>query len=243
MQFASPLLRGVLIKRYKRFLADVTLENGEVVTAHCANSGSMLSVDQPGSEVWLSRASNPKRKLGYTWELIRVGENLVGINTNLPNALVAEAIGSGTMTELAGYATLRREVKYGQNSRIDILLDSPGRPQCFVEVKNVSLKRDPEPGGLLEFPDAVTARGQKHLMELADMVQMGHRAVMVYLAQRSDGGRFTIAHDIDTKYAQALRLAVAAGVEAVCYLCSVSTEGIRVERPVPVNMPSAHGYG
>lgn len=151
MHFTSPLLRGVLIKRYKRFLADVTLENGEVVTAHCPNSGSMLSVDLPGSEVWLSRASNPKRKLGYTWELIRVGDDLVGINTNRPNALVAEAIESGTIAELAGYDAVRREVKYGQNSRIDLLLESPGRPQCYVEVKNVTLKRDSEPGGSSSF--------------------------------------------------------------------------------------------
>lgn len=232
MKFSSPLLHGTLIKRYKRFMADVTLDDGTDVTAHCANSGSMLSVNAPGSEVWLSPANNPKRKLQYTWELLRVGDTLVGINTQHPNGLVADAIADGTVTELAGYATLRREVKYGQNSRIDILLEDDAKPLCYVEVKNCTLRRDGD--GAIEFPDAVTARGAKHLKELSDMVAAGHRAVMMYLVQREDGDALTIAADIDPTYAAALKDAIAAGVEVLCYRCSLTPEEIKVTTPVPV---------
>lgn len=234
MRFPDPLIPGRLVKRYKRFLSDIELEDGSVVTAHCANSGSMLSVKEPGSEVWLSPARNPNRKLKYTWELIRIGEALVGINTAHPNALVEEAVKDGTISELAGYETVRREVKYGKNSRIDLLLEGGGRPTCYVEVKNVTLKRDDTPGGLAEFPDAVTARGAKHLVELSDMVAEGHRAVMVYLVQRPDCGRFTVAADIDPAYAEALEAARKAGVEALCYDCRVETDGIEVARPLPL---------
>lgn len=233
MKFSTPLLRGRLIKRYKRFMADVELDDGQTVTAHCANSGSMLSVQDPGSEVWLSPASNPDRKLKYTWELIRVGEGLVGINTQHPNGLVADAVADGTIAELAGYASLRREVKYGQNSRIDLLLEDPSRPPCYVEVKNCTLRRG---GGPVEFPDAVTARGAKHLVELADMVAGGARAVMAYLVQREDGDRFTIAADIDPDYAAGLKQAIAAGVEVICYRCRLSPDEIAVTEPVPVKL-------
>src|SRR3954470_14876494 len=154
MKFAAPLIEGVLISRYKRFFADVRLASGETVTAHCANSGSMMCVKEPGSRVWLSPASNPERKLKYTWELIEVAGTLVGINTGHPNRIVADAITDGLIKELAGYAALKREQKYGKNSRIDILLESPGRPPCYVEVKNVTLRRDG--ADRLEFPDAVT---------------------------------------------------------------------------------------
>ena len=234
MKFPVPLTRGRLVKRYKRFLADVTLDDGSVVTAHCANSGSMLSVKDPGAEVWLSPADNPARKLKWTWELIRVDDALVGINTARPNAIVAEAIENGTITELAAYDRLRREVKYGKNSRIDLLLEGAGLPTCYVEVKNVTLKRDAEPGGLAEFPDAVTTRGAKHLDELSDMVADGHRAVMVYLVQRPDCGRFAVAEDIDPDYARGLGQAMAAGVEALCYACRVDTDGIDVAHPLPL---------
>ena len=234
LAFEEPLIRGTLVRRYQRFLADVTLESGETVTAHCANSGSMLSVDAPGSEVWLSAARNPSRRLRYTWELIRVGETLVGINTALPNRLIAEAITGGAIPELAGYPAMRREVRYGRNSRIDLLLEGPDRAPCFVEIKNVTLRRNSRSGGPLEFPDAVTERGTKHLRELAEAVQGGARAVMVYLAQRDDGDHFVIAGDIDCAYAEALGTAMAAGVEALCYRCRVSVTGISIRDRLPV---------
>ncbi|MCB2102611.1 MAG: DNA/RNA nuclease SfsA [Rhodobacterales bacterium] len=234
MQFPDPLVRGTLIKRYKRFMADVRLEDGTAVTAHCPNSGSMLSVKEDGAEVWLSPARNPDRKLRWTWELIRVGESLVGVNTGHPNTLVAEAVADGTITELAGYASQRREVKYGKNSRIDLLLEDPDRPACYVEVKNVTMRRDLA-AGPVEFPDGVTARGTKHLAELSDMVAQGHRAVMAYLVQREDWQHgFTLADDIDPDYAAALDKARAAGVEVVCYACRLTPRDIVVRDPVPL---------
>ncbi|MEQ8666690.1 MAG: DNA/RNA nuclease SfsA [Rhodospirillales bacterium] len=227
MHFPDPLQRGTLVKRYKRFLTDVKLDNGEIVVAHCANPGSMLSVNEPGSEVWLSPARNPERKLRWSWELVKVGDGLVGINTSHPNGLVEDAITDGTIVELQGYASLRREVKYGKNSRIDILLEDDGRPSCYVEVKNVTMRRDIA-GGPAEFPDSVTSRGAKHLVELADMVAEGHRAVMMYLVQRGDADAFTIADDIDPDYAAGLKTAVKAGVEVLCYACDVTPESVRV---------------
>ena len=232
MRFPDPLLEGRLVRRYKRFLADVELAGGEVVVAHCANPGSMLGLQEAGAEVWLSRARNPKRKLRYTWELLRVEGRLVGINTHHPNAIVAEAVAAGAVPELAGYPGLRREVRYGRNSRIDLLLEAEGRPICYVEVKNVHLRRD----GPAEFPDSVTARGAKHLVELGDMVAAGHRAVMFYLVQREDCERFRIAADIDPAYAAALEKARALGVEAICYCCSISPQSIELDRPLPLDL-------
>lgn len=236
MRFETPLIRATLARRYQRFLADVVLETGETVTVHCPNSGSMLAVAIPGAEVWLSRPAatqraGPKRKCPLTWELIRIDGELVGINTARPNALVAEAVAAGTIGELAGYDTVRREVRYGRNSRIDLLFEGEGRPKCFVEVKNVTLKRNGEPG-TVEFPDAVTARGTKHLGELADAVVGGARAVMLFLAQRGDGNAFAVAADIDPLYARALDRAMAAGVEALCYRCEVGLDAIRVSEPL-----------
>ncbi len=232
MKFPDPLIKGTLVKRYKRFLADVELEDGQLVTAHCANSGSMLSVKEPGSDVWLSPARNPNRKLKYTWELLAIGDALVGINTALPNALVEEAVKAGAIAELAGYETLRREVKYGKNSRIDLLLQDASKPDCYVEVKNVTMKRTQNPTEPAEFPDSVTARGTKHLVELSDMVAAGARAVMLYLVQREDCSGVSIAADIDPVYALALEEALTSGVEVLCYGCNMSIEGIRVEGPV-----------
>ena len=234
MDFAVPLVRGTLIKRHKRFLADVSLETGEAVTAHCPNSGSMKTVNAPGSEVWLSPATAPGRKLPFTWELIRVGETLVGINTGRPNGLVAEAVQDGTIAELSGYPTIRREVRYGRNSRIDLLLEAPDRPPCYVEVKNVTLRRGDGPEAPVEFPDSVTERGTKHLAELADMAALGHRAVMLFLAQRDDATALSIAGDIDPAYAQGFEAAVAHGVEALAYACTVSRTGIRVAEALKV---------
>lgn len=237
MRFPSPLIPGRLIQRYKRFLADVALDGGEVVTAHVPNSGSMMGVDAPGSAVWLSRSDNPKRKLAHTLELIEADGGLVGVNTAHPNALVADAIMAGLIPELAGYERLRREVKYGRNSRVDILLESAGRPPAYVEVKNVHLRRPDRRDGLAaEFPDCPTARGAKHLEELAAMVEQGCRAVMVYLVQRMDCTHFRVAGDIDPAYDAGLRRALARGVEAVCWACTLTPEMIDLHRPLPLRL-------
>jgi len=238
MRFSSGLAEGRLLKRYKRFLADVELLSGETVTAHCANPGSMLGLNAPGSRVWLSRSANPKRKLPYSWELIEVdlgrGPALVGINTGSPNAAVTAAIEAGLIPALTGYATLRREVRYAENSRIDILLEDAKRPPCYVEIKNVHLMRQ---AGLAEFPDSVTARGAKHLNALSQMVAEGARAVMVYFVQRGDADRFALAHDIDPAYARAFTEARAAGVEALAVSSEVTLEGLALPRAIPLRPP------
>lgn len=228
MRFPRPLVRAVLLRRYKRFLADVRLMDGIETTAHCANPGAMLGVAAPGSEVWLLPSVDPQRSLAWSWELIRIGDHLVGINTGRPNALAADAIAAGRIPALAGYASLRREVAYGRQSRVDLLLEAPGRPICYVEVKNVHLKR----GAWAEFPDSVTARGARHLAELAGMVAAGHRAVMLYVVQRGDCDGFRIAGDLDPVYDMAFRDARAAGVEALCYTCDVRLDGIEIDRPL-----------
>ena len=232
MHFPSPLIPGILIKRYKRFLADVALENGEEITAHVANTGSMMGLTHPGCEVWLSQTDNPKRKLKYSWELVRDGDGLVGINTMHPNKLVSEAIENQTIKELTGYCDLRREVKYGKNSRIDIFLRDKARPDCYVEVKNVTLRR----ANKAVFPDAVTTRGTKHLAELSNMVANGARAVMVYLVQREDCTSFGVASDIDPTYASAVKFSHECGVELICYSCILSPEGIRVDHPLNIEI-------
>lgn len=228
----QPLIEGTLVRRYKRFLADVTLADGNMVTAHVANPGSMMGLKDPGLRVWLSHATDPKRKLAYSWELAEVNGTLVGLNASRANAVAAEALQRGAIPELAGYGETRREVKYGKNSRIDLKLGAAanGGPDCFVEVKNVHLHRG---GGLAEFPDAVTARGTKHLDELATVAGAGHRAVMLYVVQRGDCERFTIAADIDPAYATALRRALDAGVEAYCYACRVTHDAVVVDRRLP----------
>jgi sugar fermentation stimulation protein A len=232
MHFAAPLRRGTLVRRYKRFLSDVELDGGEQVIAHVANSGSMLGVSDPGLEVWLSHSAKPSRKLAWGWELVRVDGELVGVNTMHPNRIVGEAIAAGAIPELDGYTEMRREVAYGGNSRIDLLLTSPHRPTCYVEVKNVHLKR----GVFACFPDAVTARGTRHLAELAAMAATGRRAVMLFLVQRQDCRLFAPAEDVDPVYAQSLHRAAAAGVEILCYCCRLSLEGIVVDRPLPVQL-------
>ena len=230
MKFDKPLISGHLIQRYKRFLADVELEDGTLITAHCANPGSMLGLKDPGSKVWLSKSDNPKRKLAYSWELLELSDAMIGINTGHPNRIVEEAILAGQIPELADYQTLRREVKYGKNSRIDLLLQDDAKPDCYVEVKNAHLLRQT---GLAEFPDSVTARGAKHLAELSDMVKQGHRAVMFYLIQRTDADKFALAADIDPNYAEAFQQAKDAGVEAIAYICDITTEKITISRPLP----------
>lgn len=234
MKFTPPLIRGRLIKRYKRFLADVSLDTGELVTATCPNTGSMMGLAVPGAVVWLSVSASPTRKYPHTWELVEAdlgqGPALVGINTSHPNRLVSEAIAAGEIPELAGYATLRREVKYGLASRIDILLEDPQKGLAYVEIKNVHLSRQ---AGLAEFPDSVTERGVKHLIELSSMVSAGHRAVMLYLIQRADADQFALAPDIDPRYAEAFADARAAGVEAIAYACHLTPEEITLARAVP----------
>ncbi len=204
MNFTEPLIPATLVKRYKRFLADVVLLSGEAITAHVANPGAMIGLAAPGSRVWLSKSGNAKRKLPYSWELVEVdlgaGPELIGINTAHPNLLVAEAIAADAIPELAGYTTIRREVKYGRNSRVDFLLEKPGRPPCYVEVKNVHLMRR---AGLAEFPDSLTARGAKHLDELAAVAAAGERAVMLFLIQIGSAARFALARDIDPSYGAA----------------------------------------
>ncbi len=236
MKFPDPLIAGRLIKRYKRFMADVALKDGTMVTAHCANSGSMLGLCKPGALVWLSPARNPDRKLKYTWELVRVGETLVGVNTSLANKLVSEAVKAGLVPELSGYDKILGEVKYGKNSRIDFLLEGGGGPPCYVEIKSVTLKRDLSPTAAVEFPDAVTTRGTKHLRELSAMADQGRRAVMFYLVQRQDGPAFTIAADIDPDYAAALKTAMKAGVEVLCYYCKLTEKEIILERPLKTRL-------
>ena len=235
MRFSAPLVEGRLVRRYKRFLSDVELHTGEMVTAHCANPGSMLGLTTPGSRVWLSRSDNPKRKLAFSWELIEVdlgrGATLVGINTSSPNGAVASAIQNDLIPELTGYASLRREVRYGGNSRIDILLEDEARPPCYVEIKNVHLMRE---AGLAEFPDSVTARGAKHLAALSQMAAASARAVMVYFVQRGDADAFALAEDIDPTYAAAFRAAAASGVEALALVSSLSLEGLSPPRPIPL---------
>jgi len=233
MKFPDPLIKGTLVKRYKRFLADVELEDGEVVVAHCANTGGMIGLKDPGLEVWLSPSRNPERKLKFSWELTRIDGHFVGIHTGHPNGIVEEAVSEDKIPELTGYGKLRREVKYGKNSRIDLLLEDPegSRPKCYVEVKNVHLKRDNQTA---EFPDAVTARGAKHLEELGDMVEEGHRAVMFYLVQRGDCQQFKIAGDLDPEYEKALKRARGRGVEVLCYACDLTTESITIENPLPL---------
>jgi len=234
MLLPDPLISGRLLRRYKRFLADIELEDGEVITAHCANPGAMTGLKEPGLKVWLSRSDNPNRKLKYSWELIEFEDRsppvFAGINTAQPNRIVREAIEDGRIAELTGYSGLRSEVRYGQNSRIDLLLEDEHRPPCYVEVKNVHLLRK---GDLAEFPDSVTARGAKHLVELSDMVRRGARAVMLYLIQRTDTGCFALAADIDPKYARAFEAAARAGVEAYAYDCQITPKHVTLNRRIP----------
>jgi sugar fermentation stimulation protein A len=235
MRFSAPLIPAILVKRYKRFLADVTLASGETLTVHVANPGAMLGLAAPGSRVWLSKSDNPNRKLSHSWELVEVdfgtGDELVGVNTGHPNPLVGAALAAGFIPELAGYDTIRREVKYGKNSRVDFLLEGATRPPCYVEVKNVHMMRQP---GLAEFPDAVTARGAKHLEELGNAVEAGARAVMLFLIQIGSANRFALARDIDPKYGMAFDRARSRSVEALAWRCIVGCEGIEVAAPVPI---------
>ncbi len=235
MKFPGPLQGGRLLRRYKRFLADVELDDGETVTAHCPNSGSMLGLCAEGSPVWLSTSDNPKRKLAQTLELVQADGALVGVNTHRANAIAEEAVREGRIPELAGYHSLRREVKYAGTSRIDLLLEDEAKAPCYVEVKSVTLRRNAnKKKGIAEFPDAVTARGTKHLHALSEMVREGARAVMLYLVQRGDCGEFRLAADIDPAYAKAFEQARTTGVEILCYTCKPSPTGITLGGPLSI---------
>jgi len=228
MNYPEPLEPARLIRRYKRFLADVERADGSALTVHCANPGSMMGLAEPGLEVFLSDSGDPKRKLRHSWELVRTATGaLVNVNTGRANAVAEEMIGAGHIPELAGYDGLKREVPYGTNSRIDLLLSDPHRAAAhalaYVEVKSVTLSRE---AGLAEFPDAVTARGAKHLSELAAVAANGDRAVMLFLVQRADCIRFRPAADIDPVYASALKEAADAGVDCLCYACEPSPQGL-----------------
>jgi sugar fermentation stimulation protein A len=232
MRFARPLVRGTLVRRYKRFLADVMLEDGRAVTAHCANPGAMLGLNAPGTTVWLEPSDDPKRKLDHAWRLVELdGGHFAGVDTGLPNRLVAEALREGRVPGLAAYPGVRPEVRYGTGSRVDFLLSGPGLPDAYVEVKNVHLRRD---GDWAEFPDSVTARGARHLVELAAMAAAGHRAVMLYVVQRTDCGRFRLAADLDPGYARAYAAARAAGVEAIAHATRITPDGVWLDRALPV---------
>ena len=232
MEFAVPLIRGRLVRRYKRFLADVTLDDGREVTAHCANPGSMMSLNAPGLPVWLEPSTDPKRKLAFSWKLCELPEgHFAGIDTATPNRIVGEALRAGLIPELAAYGAVRPEVRYGARSRVDFLLRGDGLPDAFVEVKNVHLRRT---GDLAEFPDCVTVRGATHLEELARMAETGARAVMLYVVQRTDCARVAMAADLDPGYARAFADARSRGVEALAWGCAISPEGVRLERPLPV---------
>ncbi len=235
MRFVMPLLPARLLRRYKRFLADVELADGQVLTAVCPNTGSLLGCCEPGSPVWLSTSDSPTRKYRHTWEMVQVGRVRVGINTGLPNRLVEEAVVSGVIAELGGYTGLRREVPFGaERSRVDLLLSAAGRPDCYVEVKNVTAAVS---AGVALFPDAVSARGAKHLRELMRLVADGRRAVLVYCVQRSDVREVRPADTIDPLYGRTLREALAAGVEVLAYGARVTTREIVLERPLAVCCP------
>lgn len=227
------LTEGRLICRRNRFVAEVEVD-GVTVEAHCPNTGSMMGCREPGSRVWLSRAENPARKLAWTWELVEADGALVGLHTGRSNGLVREAIEGGVIAPLAGYESIRNEVRYGENSRIDLLLEAAGRPPCWVEVKNVTAAVD---GGIGYFPDAVTTRGAKHLREMSRLVEAGQRAVLCFCVQRGDVAEVRPADHIDPAYGQGLRAAMAAGVEVMAWGAEVTPEDIVLRRQLPVVAP------
>lgn len=226
------LTPGILVKRYKRFMADVKLADGEVVTAHCPNSGSMRECCEPGRPVHLSFHDNPKRKLKYTWELIEMPTSIVGINTLIPNRLVAESIKAGLVSDLNGYDNVAREVKTSDNTRLDILLSSEDGNRCYVEIKNCTLVKE----GVACFPDAVTSRGLKHLLELSALVSKGFRCVIFYVIQRMDAKIFQPADHIDPAYGRELRQVLKHGVEILVYDTRIDLKTIRLNRKIPCKL-------
>lgn len=234
MRFQTDLVPARLIRRYKRFLADCRLDDGREITAHCANPGSMMGMKDEGIKVWLEPNDDPKKKLKFGWRLIEhENGHFTGVDTSVPNRALRTALENGEIEGLSAYKTVRPEVKYGENSRIDFLLAQDGLPDAYVEVKSVTLNREPQ---LAEFPDSVTTRGAKHLNELANMVTLGHRAVMLYLVQRTDCTRFSLAQDIDPKYHAAYIAARAAGVETLCIGTHISPDEITIAEPLKIDI-------
>jgi sugar fermentation stimulation protein A len=232
MEFTTQLIKGSFIKRYKRFFVDAKLENGETVVTHCPNTGSMKGLIIEGAPVYLTPNDDPKRKLKYTFEMIDAGTSLVGVNTSLPNKVVEEGVEKDLIPALLGYSNIRREVKYGENSRIDLLLEAEGKPKCYVEVKNTTLAE----GKTALFPDSVTSRGTKHLLELAEMVKQGHRSVMVFLCNRADCEEFSVADEIDKVYGETFRSVLKEGVEAVCMKVRISPNEIIIDKEIPIKV-------
>lgn len=236
MHFSRPLVPATLVQRYKRFLFDAVLADGTPLTGSCPNTGSMRGLTMPGSAIWLSEHDSPTRKYRHMLEIVEADGTLVGINTGLPNRLAEEAILAGQVSDLDSYALIKREQKYGRNSRIDILLADPEKGFAYVEVKNVHFSRE---RGLAEFPDSPTARGAKHLEELGDMVEAGHRAVMLYLVQRDDCDLFRICRDLDPVYAREFKRAITRGVEVYAVKCAVSPSEIVPVGSMTVDEPVA----
>ncbi len=235
MKYPRALVEGRLIRRYKRFLADIQLPQG-VITASCPNTGSMMGCCEPGSRVWLSESDSATRKYRHTWELVEVNDVIVGINTSLPNALAAEAISGGVVPELSGYASIRREVPFGEEkSRVDLVLEAEGRKPCYVEVKNVTAAAS---GGVALFPDCVSERGSKHLRELIRLKSQGARPVQFYCVQRGDVNEVRPADGIDHEYGRMLREAIKAGVEVMAYRAEVTPGEIRLVKKIPVVTPA-----
>jgi sugar fermentation stimulation protein A len=229
MLLPQPMAHGVIVQRYKRFFVDMVLDDGRAITAHCPNPGAMLGVKEPGQGAWVSWSDDPKRKLPWTLQLVEANGSLVGVNTMLPNKLVAEALIGGVIPELTGYASIRPEVKYAAASRVDFLLTDPDRPPCWLEVKNVHLSRTPP---LAEFPDCKAARSTRHLEDLAAQVREGHRAVALFVVQREDCDSFKACADLDPAFAAGLERAAEAGVEVLVYACAMSTGQVRITRRI-----------
>ncbi len=236
MRFQTDLVPARLIRRYKRFLADCTLADGTEITAHCANPGSMMGLAEPGTLVWLEPNDDPKKKLNYGWRLVdHENGHFTGVDTSLPNRVLRAALEAREIDALEAYTAVQPELKYGENSRVDFLLRGDGLPDAYVEVKSVTLCRTP---ALAEFPDSVTARGTKHMNDLAQVARMGHRAVLLYLVQRTDCTHVGIAADIDPKYAAAHADATKAGVETLCIGTKVTPQGISIAAPLALGRPA-----
>ena len=235
MQFQAPLVPATLVKRYKRFLADCRLADGTAITAHCANPGSMMGLATPGTRVWLEPNDDPKKKLDWGWRLVEhLDGHFTGVDTSLPNRMLKAALEAGEVPGLDGYDAVRAEVQYGDKSRVDFLLTADGKPDTYVEVKSVTLCRTP---GTAEFPDAVTARGMRHMLELALMKKKGHRAVLLFLVQRTDAAEVRLAEDIDPDYVLAFRKAYGLGVEVLAFATNISPKGVSLGRQLPFIPP------
>lgn len=232
MRFQTPLVPATLLRRYKRFLADIRLEDGREVTAHIGNPGSMLGLNDPGSAIWVEPNDDPKKKLKYGWRLLDLGQGtLVGVDTSLPNRILKPVLMAQDIAELCDYGTVLPEQRYGDNSRIDFLLRQDGLPDAYVEVKSVTTCRQ---SGLAEFPDCVTERGAKHLRDLTNMARQGHRAVLFYLVQRNDCHSVAVADDLDPKYGAAFKAARAAGVDVIAYDTELSPLGVKIRAPLNI---------